>query len=508
MQLLFSDPMKNNLFNLSNNKKLLLNIAFQFVYQFTLILYGIIVPILVIKTYGNFVNGFISSINTFVGLAVVFQTALISFINSENYKLISLKTTNKLISNTKSIFSKFFFLFIIYFVLVFFYFIQFNNSAFINGELLVFFILLSKFIDLIYLSRYKSLFISTNNSFFISLFSTILLILEIITYIAFSKIFPLYLLKILFFIFQLLFFGILKISSDFFIIKNNILTKQDSIINAERIDSTNKNPINYSILLSVSTYFLNTYFILYLTFVSEIELLSIYTIYFFIVNGTLSLFSSFANSFISYFGINKNSVKNKINFSFFTKHYYFLFNTIFFSIVSVIIPFLFIYASGLNVDYLFPDLLFLVIIDFYFAGIRAPLGVLVLSNGLFKSESINSVIHLVLFLIIGFVFYLFIGSLGIILASIISNILRFFITYNNLLQNRLFQKGDVDKTNIFFFSILFLIYSFVLYYSGFNLYSANYFEWVLKSSATFIIFLIGIFVINLIVYKKNMFKIY
>ena len=68
------------------SKKSLINIITSILYQIIAILFGFIVPKLIIKNYGSSVNGLIESITQFLGYIVLLESGIGGVIKAVLYK--------------------------------------------------------------------------------------------------------------------------------------------------------------------------------------------------------------------------------------------------------------------------------------------------------------------------------------------------------------------------------------------------------------------------------------
>ena len=89
------------------SKKALANIIISLLYQFVAVICGLIVPRLIISTFGSSVNGLLSSITRFLGYIVLLEAGVGGVVRAALYKPLaekSINSINRIIKATEKFF--------------------------------------------------------------------------------------------------------------------------------------------------------------------------------------------------------------------------------------------------------------------------------------------------------------------------------------------------------------------------------------------------------------------
>src|SRR5690606_14531980 len=84
------------------SKKAIANIIISLLYQIVAIICGLIVPRLIISTFGSSVNGLISSITKFLGYIVFLEAGVGGVVRAALYKLLAEKSVEKISAINKA----------------------------------------------------------------------------------------------------------------------------------------------------------------------------------------------------------------------------------------------------------------------------------------------------------------------------------------------------------------------------------------------------------------------
>ena len=175
------------------SKKAIYNIVTNLFLQAIIIIYGFIVPKIIISKFGSNVNGLISSITQFLAYIALLESGFGPVVKSALYKPISNKD-NKTIMNILKASEKFFraiaYIFLIYiFVLCFFYpLLVSNDFSWIYTVSLIFIIGISTFAEYFFGMTYKLFLQAEQKTYIISLIQIITYILSIICIVILAQI--------------------------------------------------------------------------------------------------------------------------------------------------------------------------------------------------------------------------------------------------------------------------------------------------------------------------------
>jgi hypothetical protein len=459
-----------------------INILSRLIEQFFLLVSGILLPIFIFQFYGSSMFGLISSLSSFTGLIVIIQSTLLIYQSGRIFNGNKAPISNIILLLKKETFL--FSIIILFYFLIVFIFFLINQSFLVDFYPLTLVILLIfKFNDFLLISPYRSYFYGINKYYIIAFVSSLFLIIEILMYLLLSNFIYFFGVKIILILIQLFFYKIYH----FFYKKNEesfFLSQDKKYVKDIQLEKS----IRYSFILTLSTYFINNLLVMILTFFKDTHLIADYSILIFVINGAFSIFSTFTNSFIPYFGVQKDN--SSITFQSFNNYFNILYNSFYISLIISMTPFINLYGELLSrvIDQSF---IFILLLNFYFAGLRAPIGVKVHSNGDFKVESYTSLIHFFILACISFFIYPMYGIFSYILLSTILNILRYItsIIFNIKINKKTFVISSI------IFSSLFLIL-FNLRFTFLNFNPSNFLIWFIFSTFSFFLSLLLFFLLN------------
>src|SRR5699024_9171138 len=160
----------------------------------------------------------------------------------------------------------------------------------------------------------------------------------------------------------------------------------------------------------------------------DLLLVSVFTIYNLIIGGLRGILGIFKSGLSASFGevIAKNETKIlQKSYQEFEYIYYLIITCMFFVAFVMIMPFVSIYTNGINdTNYILPLVGFLFVLDGLLYSMKNPQGMLVLSAGLFKETRLQATIQGLILIVLGIVLTYKFGLIGVLVASIISNLYR------------------------------------------------------------------------------------
>lgn len=483
------------------SKKIIYNIITNLVLQIVTIIYGFIVPKIIISKYGSDVNGLISSITQFLAYISLLESGFGPVVKSILYKPIA-KKDNKEISNilkSSEIFfrniSKIFIIYII--ILCIFYPIIINNQFDTIFTLsLIIIISISTFFEYYFGMTYKLFLQSDQKTYVIS-------VIQIVTYllsIAIIVICSLFNVSIQF----------LKILSSFaFLLRpiiQNIYVKKKYNINLNG-DSTYKIKNKWDGLSQhIASVIHSNTDITILTFFSKMSEISVYSVYNLVVSGIKKMVQVFSSGIDSTFGDmltkgEKENLNKKFN----------MYELIFLSIVTIIFsctlvlitPFVTIYTKNIH-DANYNRFLFgiLIVISEYICMIRLPYINLTFAAGHFKETSKGAWIECILNLSISLALVSKFGLIGTTIGTIVAMGVRtfeFLIHTNSKILNRSIFISLKKIFILIFETVIILIISFNMPLLEFT----NYLNFIINSIIILFISVLIVIINILIFYKKE-----
>lgn len=488
------------------SKKAIYNIATNLLLQFITIIYGFIVPKIIISNYGSNTNGLISSITQFLAYIVLLDSGLTAVIKSQLYKPISTKDTNKINSILKAadkFFKKISYIFVIYVIILAFTY-YFINSSFDYWFtfFLVITLSLSLFAEYYFGMVYKIYLESEQKNYIVSLIQIIVYILVIVTTIIISK----YNVSVI----------ILKLlTCSFFIIKPIVLyyyvrNKYDINVKSTKEVYNIKNKWD-GLAQHIASVIHSATDITVLTIFSSLIEVSVYSVYAMITSGIRKIVQSFVTGIDSSFGdmIARNEIDN-LNKKF--DIYEVIYNTISTIIYScaivLIIPFVTIYTRNFyDGNYIRVLFACLIVISEYVWAIRQPYNEIIKAAGRFKETQKSAWIECITNIVISVSLVIKYGLIGVAIGTIISIAIRtidFIYQVNKYVLKRSIVHS-VKKIIVLILETL-IIVLLSKYFIEINV--TNYLTWVMSAFIVFIVAIIITVCSNFILFKNEFMETY
>lgn len=165
-----------------------------------------------------------------------------------------------------------------------------------------------------------------------------------------------------------------------------------------------------------------------LTLFSTLKNVSIYSVYHLVLNGMNNLILSFSQGASAYFGnllANQEEDRLQKMFNAYECFYHCLIVFLYSCVMSLIMPFVSIYTSGVSdTEYIVPSFAYLICTANLLYCIRIPYNSLVLSAGHFKETQASAVIEMILNLFISIITVIKYGLLGVALGTLIAMLYR------------------------------------------------------------------------------------
>lgn len=474
--------MKNNLIM---NKKLRLNIIFSLLLQLTTIICGFILPRIILSYFGSTVNGLVSSISQLLSIVSFLELGVGAVVQSYLYRPLferNEKLVNEIISSGNNFFKKIAVVLAAYIVLLslIFPFKVINDFDWVFTFLLVLAIGINSFSQF-YFGVVDKLFLNADQRGYIQYISQIIaLIINTILCVLFIKLgASIQLVKLTTSIIFLIRPLIIRIYVDKkYHIKRNVKYEVEPL-------SQKWN----GIAQHISAVVLDNTDVVVLTLFSSLASVSIYSVYYLVVNGVKGLFVSFTAGYQSYLGalFAKNDKKET---SFFFKKMEFLFNvviTFLFTITYILlIPFVKLYTSGIN-DLNYVNQLFslLMVIAFALFCLRMPYHLAILAKSHYKETQSCYIVSAIINIVISCATVRLFGLIGVAIGTIVGTAYQtlwmFFWVKNKIIPLRVRD---------FIYQIFMdLIICICIYFSC---------SWIHVSSDSFISFCISAFEVMLI----------
>ena len=489
------------------SKKAIKNIILSLILQIITIICGFIVPKLIISTYGSSVNGLISSITQFLAYITLLEAGFGPVIKSILYKPFADKNkseTEKILKASEKIFRRLSYIFIIYIVLlcIILPIILNNNFDKLFTLSLIVIISISTFFEYYFGMTYRLYLQAKQNNYVISIIQIGTLILNTIMVVILIK-------------FNTSIQIVKLFSSIIFIFRpilQNIYVKKKYNINLKNINPDYKIKQKWDGLIQHIAYIIHTNTdIIILTLFCNLKEVSVYSIYYLVVSNIRNVVcNSFINGVDSAFGdmIAKNE-KDKLNESFnlYEGLYMSISTILFISTLFLIVPFVKIYTKGIvDANYIRPTFAYILVLAEFIFVIRQLYYSLVKVSGHFKETKKGAIIEALSNILISIILVWKFGLVGVAVGTLVSIIIR---TIDIVIYT---SKHILNRSiNYFIKRFILIILEILIIIFVLNIIPkiniTNYLTWIIEALIVFIIISIIVILINVIVYKENIFTL-
>lgn len=490
---------------MNRNKKLKLNTITSLALEVITIISGMILPRYILKQYGSETNGLVNSITQFLSVISFLELGIGAVVQSSLYKPLTEKdndSISKIVVSAQKFFNRLALILACYIALLILIYPVINNSNFDFWYIALLIIAIG--INL--LGQYY-FGIVNNLVLYADQFGFIHYSIQTLSIIA-NTVICVILIKNNFSI------QVVKFASTLIYLIRPIILKiyVDKHYNINRKIKYTKEPIKQKwngIAQHIAAVILNQTDAIVLTIFSTLSNVSIYSVYFIVINGVKTLIMSLTNGIQAIYGeyFAKNDRKN-LN-SFFEISEWLIHNgTVFLYGCTglLIVPFVEVYTNGVtDVNYIQP--LFAVLITLAHAChcLRLPYNMMILAAGHYRQTQHNYIIAAILNIVISIITVNMFGLVGVAIGTLVAmlyqTIWMAYYNSNNLLERPIsvfFKQLSVDIICVGFMFVVRFVFS-----SMFTLGNVNYFSWALLGVKTVIIVLLIMVLINCIFYKEK-----
>lgn len=493
---------------MNRTEKFLKNVVFSGLLSIVTMLVGFILPKIILTYYGSEINGLVSSITQLVGYFTLVEAGLSSASVFALFDPLAKKDTkkiNEVVSTTKSFYYKSGLIFLVI-VLILSVIYPFMIKTAMVGTLDVFLLVIvigfTGIIDFFALAKYRSLLTADQKSYVISI-ATIVQLLIHTSIIVVCSLFKMNIVLIRF----IALISVLIRSQILILYTNkNYKNINFNLKPQKKLLSKRWDALYMQILGSFQVS--SPYMIL--TFFSNLINVSVYTIYNMVMMGINNLLSIFISGLSSSFGEIIAKKEQKVlqkSYNDFEYIYYNLLTMIYSVSFVLLLPFIKIYTRNItDANYIDPLISFLFVLNGLLYNIKTPQGMLIHSAGLYKETKIQNTIQGLIILIFGVLLTPKFGVVGILIASILSNIYRtiellFFIP-------KTVTKLPIKKTVLRQLKILLLTTIIIVVCSCFNPFSIySWVKWIVYGLLYIIVSLIIVVVFDFFFEKEMLISI-
>lgn len=480
------------------------NIIFSLIRQLIQMVYGFIVPIILIKKFGSSTNGLVSSITQFLAYVELLEGGIGPIIKNALFEPLVKKQENKIndiLGATDKFFKRISYIFIIYIVVLCFLYPLINNEfskVFTITLLLI--ISLSTFFEYFLGIKYKIILQADQKNYVLDMIDVICCIFNLIIIVVLVKFnFNIQAVKL----FSACIFICKPLAYKYYFEKNYKykINKKSNYKFKKQWDG-----LYHHIAATVQS---NTDVVL-LTIFSNFSAISIYSIYSLITNGIKLIVTSLTSGIDAFLGkmmVSNNLEDLREKFNQYSIVYYTLITILLTCTLLLINPFVKLYTSGIDdLNYVQPLFGYLMVLAQFNFVIRYPYSTLVYAKGHFKETRNFSIVEPIVNLVISIVLVQKYNIIGVVIGTIISMLIRSFgfISYGtkNILKQRY-----IKSYKIITISYLEMIFIFVINLIYVRINIDNFIIWVLYAIVMLMIVTTIVIIVNYIFYKEDFKKI-
>ena len=406
------------------SKKALYNISTSLLLQIIVILYGFIVPKIIISSFGSSVNGLISSITQFLAYITLLESGFGPVVKAALYKPIANKDYNtiaNILKTTEKFFRTLAVLFLVYIVILCFIYplLLSKDFGWLYTSSLIIIIGISTFAEYFFGMTYRLYLQAEQKTYVISIIQIVSYIISIVLVVMLAK--------------MEASIQIIKLSSGaIFVLRpllQNYYVKKKYSINFEKANNKFELKQKWDGLAQhiAAVIHGNTDITVLTIFVSLAEV-SVYSVYYLVVKGIKSIIQAFTGGIDATFG-DMIAKKEKANLNTKFSMYEVLYNTIstvaFTCAIVLIVPFISVYTKGVTdanyIRYAFGTLL---VISEYIWAIRLPYSSITLAAGHFKETRIGAWVECISNIVISVILVNRFGLIGVTIGTIVAMTIR------------------------------------------------------------------------------------
>lgn len=484
------------------SKNAIYNIFTNTLLQIIIIIYGFIVPKIIINYFGSNVNGLVSSITQFLGYIALLESGFGPVLKATLYKPIAMHNKSeieKILRTSNDFFKKIACFFIAYILLlVILYPLLVNNQFdFLFTSSLIVIISISTLVEYCFGMTYRIFLQAEQKSYIISIIQIVSYITNIILLFILVKInASVHLIKLL--------TGLVFIIRPIF--QNLYVRKKYNIClsnNTERAVIKQKwDGLAQHIAFVIHS---NTDITLLTIFTNLIEV-SVYSVYKLVVNGIRSLAQIFTIGIDSSFGdIIAHNEQENLNrqFQVFEILCHFLNTVLFGCSFLLIVPFVSIYTKNVtDANYIRLSFGHLIVLSEYIWAIRLPYNTLVSAAGKFKETRKGSWVECITNILISLLLIKPLGLNGVVIGTIVAMTIRtlelIVFTNKHILKRNIL----VSFKNIFTIIVAFMIIIFFGNYL-FVLENNSFLDFIVNGLVIFVFSLVLSFIFALLFYRRE-----
>ena len=486
---------------MTRKKKLFLNSTISFLYQITAFVCGFILPKMFLKYYGSEVNGLVSSITNFLGFITLAECGVGAVVQSAYYKPLADQDDveiSKVYASSEKFFHIIAYILLAYTALLFFGYplIVKDSFAYLYTAILILVMSISYFAQYYIGMSYKLLLNADQLSFIQFGTSTLTLIVNTVVSVIMIragcsihavKLFSSAIHLVQPFVFKVFVERKYHIDHKIVLTEEPIKQKWNGVAQH----------IAFVVLGNTDT--------VVLTLFSSLSNVSIYNVYYLVVNGVRQLFASVTNGFTSLFGDMIAKQENRELSELFSMVEWLMHTgtTLIFTLCGIlIVPFVMVYTDGVHdANYNVPLFAALLTLSQSIRCIQLPYNTLVHAAGHFRQTQTSSIIEACLNVAVSILLVFKFQLNGVALGTAIA------VFYRALYLTYYLRKNIVHRKMIHFFGHLAVdvitVILVVLTARAIPFGIGNYLDWFVAALVYGAVCVVIMAVINVIAYRKE-----
>ena len=483
------------------SRKLALNTLTAFINQITMVVCAFVLPQMILKTFGSEVNGLISSIQQFLAIISFLELGLGAVVQASLYKPLAQQdntTISKIIASANNFFRKLGCIMLIYvFILLLIYpHIASSNFSIWYTDTLILSMCISYFAQYFFGLKNQLLVIADQKGYIHYSLNTITLIINnivgVILIICGSDI------------------QFVKLSTSLILLIRPLILEA-YVRKNYNIDKKIKyvgEPIKQKwngVAQHVATVVLNSTDTIVLTIFSTLSNVSIYNVYYLVVNGLNNLIISLTSGFQSLMGdmIYKNE-KKLLNefFNIFETFFHLGVTYLFSCVIILIIPFVQVYTKEVNdINYNVPVFAILISLANMIYCFRLPYNTLIKSAGHFKQTQNSAWIEMVINIVFSVIAVIKLGLIGVSIGTLVA------MSYRTIYLVVYLTHNIIDRNIVYFIKhmIVNCLCLIIIYCVGtlISLKQLSWTSWIIMAIKVSFINAVICIAINIIFFKKD-----
>lgn len=482
-------------------RKLVLNTISSWIYEVLVIISALILPRMFLSFYGSEINGLVQSITQFLSIISFMQLGMGAVIQASLYKPLVDSNSEKIsevVTSANKFFKKIGIALIVYSIILMFLYPKITNNTFDFQEvvLLVFAISLNLFVqyyfgivDIILLNADQKGYINYIGSIITLIFNTVICVILIYAGLSIQ---------------------LVKIISAFILLikpmYNRVYINKHYSLN-RRIKYTGE-PIKQKwngIAQHISNVVIENTDTIVLTLFSTLSNVSIYGVYYMVINGIKTLFLSVSYGVEAVLGEFWARGNKEDLYHFFESAEWLIHNLVilFFGCTgTLIVPFIMLYTKGVtDANYNQFNFAVLIVLAHSMYCIRLPYHMMIKASGQFKETQSNYFIAAIINVLISIITVKLMGLIGVAIGTFIAMLYQtvWMAVYN---YKNIFKKSIKIFLKLTLIDSLIVILA-VIVMNIMPLAANTILKWVISAFIVFIVWAVLIFVINCIFYKDK-----